>query len=62
MYKRINIYEVWAKEVVQIVINGSYAILRNWKTQSVFEDFDCNRAKVNWNFGIWKRGTKGIEN
>ena len=45
MYKRINIYEVWAKEVVQIVINGSYAILRNWKTQSVFKDLDWNKSQ-----------------
>ena len=65
MVKRINMYEVWTTQVVkvQIGMNGSYAILRNWKTQSVFEDFDWNKkAKVNYNFGIWKRGTKCIEN
>ena len=31
--------------VVQIRMNGSYAILRNWETQSVFEDLDWNKSQ-----------------
>ena len=30
---------------VQIVMNGSYAILRNWEIQSVFEDLDWNKSQ-----------------
>ena len=47
MVKRINMYEVWTTQVVkvQIEINGSYAILRNWETQSVFEDLDWNKSQ-----------------
>ena len=50
MVKRINMCEVWKNEPtqvvkVQILMNGFYAILRNWKTQSVFEYLDWSKSQ-----------------